>query len=70
MTHNELPEGAGCGNTTPDWKIDEDGTIRIRSERCSPGGGRVYMITVTAQDDAGNVTTEIMTVTVAHDQGH
>jgi hypothetical protein len=52
-----------------DWEVDENGEVKLRAERDATGDGRVYTITVTATDAAGNETTESVEVTVPHDQG-
>ena len=57
----------GDGNTTGDIKIDSDGNIFLRAERSGYGSGRVYTITYTATDSAGNVATASVTVNVPHD---
>lgn len=64
-------DGKGSGNTTPDWVITGDHGLSLRAERSGRGDGRVYTITVQAQDCAGNQSTPVtLTVTVPHDQGH
>ncbi|MEH7119420.1 endo-1,4-beta-xylanase [Neobacillus vireti] len=40
----------------------------LRADRFGNGNGRVYTITFTVTDKAGNVTTKSVTVTVLHDQ--
>jgi len=50
-----------------------DGTfdVRVRAERRGyERDGRTYEITVEAVDCAGNVTSELVEVNVAHDRGH
>ncbi|MCC3375937.1 discoidin domain-containing protein [Cohnella sp. REN36] len=63
----------------PDSELDdiqanigsEDTTFGLRAERLGEGTGRVYTITYTATDNAGNQTVATATVTVPHDQsGH
>lgn len=58
----------GDGHTFDDIQIDESGNIYLRAERRGGGGGRVYQITFTATDDAGNTTTASATVIVPHNQ--
>ncbi|MDF1525917.1 MAG: hypothetical protein P1S59_06590 [bacterium] len=56
------------GNTEGDMVV-ADGRIYLRAER--KGGsidGRVYTLTLSATDDAGNVTYAQTRVTVPHDQ--
>ena len=65
--HNE---DLGSGNTAPDWIITGDHGLKLRAERAGTGTGRVYTITVQAQDCAGNLSEPAtLTVTVPHDQG-
>lgn len=58
----------GDGHTFDDIQFDEDGNIYLRAERSGRGDGRVYQITYTATDDAGNTFTVSATVTVPHNQ--
>lgn len=46
----------------------EDTTFSLRAERSGQGSGRVYKITYTATDNAGNQMVATATVTVPHDQ--
>jgi hypothetical protein len=41
----------------------------LRAERSGNGAGRVYTITITCKDSAGNTASSTAKVTVAHDQG-
>lgn len=66
---NEPVNSTGDGNTSPDWLVTGPLTLELRAERKGNGNGRVYTITVTSTDDAGNRSTKSTTVTVAHDQG-
>ncbi|MBI4961648.1 MAG: hypothetical protein HY913_00070 [Desulfomonile tiedjei] len=43
--------------------------LSLRADRFSKGKGRVYTITITATDMAGNASTANVTVMVPHDQG-
>jgi hypothetical protein len=59
------------GNTSPDWIITGDHTVKLRAERSGKGNGRVYTISVQATDAAGNLSAvATTTVTVPHDQGN
>jgi len=60
-------EFIGAGHTTDDIQVI-DGAIYLRAERSGKGDGRIYTITYTATDDAGNSATATATVTVPHDQ--
>jgi len=66
---NEPVNGKGDGNTSPDWQITGDHTVKLRAERCGPKTGRVYTLTLRAIDASGNTSSAKVTVTVPHDQG-
>lgn len=67
---SERMNGFGDGNSSPDWQITGDHTLKLRAERSGGAGGRVYTITAVATDAAGNVSAPgTVTVNVAHDQG-
>ena len=44
--------------------------ISVRAERSGNGPGRIYALSATAMDRAGNVATALGTCVVPHDQGH
>lgn len=69
VTSNEPVNGTGDGDTSPDWEIVDNHHVRLRAERAGNGSGRVYTITVTCTDAAGNTTTKSTTVTVPRNQG-
>lgn len=50
----------------------DDGTVQVRATREGKGDGRVYTLTATVTDVAGNTAVEVGTCTVPHDQrgGH
>jgi hypothetical protein len=63
--------GNNNGQTGEEWQITGPHTVKLLAERNGNGHGRVYSITIQAQDAAGNVSlTKVVTVTVPHDQGH
>ena len=64
VTSNEPANGNGDGNSAPDWEITGDLTLNLRAERSGTGSGRIYTITVESRDNAGNVSTQTVTVTV------
>ena len=72
VTSNEPDDGLGDGDTPGDiagWSIGTlDTAGQLRAERSGTGTGRVYTITYTATDGAGNATSASCTVTVPHDQ--
>ncbi len=64
----------GTAGDNDDWEIVDNGdgtySISVRAERSGrERNGRVYTITVTATDCAGNQGIEIVAITVPHDQG-
>ena len=69
VTCNQPVNGAGDGNTDPDWVIAGDHVVRLRAERSGSGGDRVYTITIEAVDASGNTASGSVNVTVPHDQG-
>lgn len=64
---NELESGPGYGNTAPDIIIT-DNRVELRSERYTLGG-RVYDLTASAVDLAGNTAEGTGSCIVPHDQG-
>ncbi len=71
VSSNERRNGLGDGNTSPDWQITGDHTLKLRAERSGLGAGRVYTITVVATDAARNASApKTVTVSVAHSQGN
>jgi hypothetical protein len=56
----------------PDVVVTPDGSggfvVELRAERLGTGPGRLYTVTATATDLAGNVSTMTGTCVVAHDQ--
>lgn len=69
VTSNEPVNGTGDGDTAPDWSITDAHHVQLRAERAGSGAGRVYTITVTCTDSAGNAATKSVTVTVPKSQG-
>ena len=71
-TSDEEDDGNGDGNTTGDLMFDAGcASAMVRSERAGPGDGRVYELSLSVQDAAGNVSEpQVLTVSVPHDQGH
>lgn len=70
---NEPVSGLGDGDTSPDWEIvqQSDGSVDVylRAERSGTGNGRVYTVTVRAEDAAGNVSEQEVEVRVPNNQG-
>ena len=63
---NEAINGTGDGDTDPDWEIVDDHHIRLRAERAANGSGRIYTITITANDGCNASVTSTAQVVVAH----
>lgn len=64
ITSNELVDGPGAGNTSPDWEYVDANHVRLRAERIATGSGRIYTITITCTDVSGNVSTSTVNVNV------
>lgn len=50
--------------------VVDGGTVQVRADRAGKGHGRIYTVTATVTDAAGNVTVSTGQCTVPHDQGH
>lgn len=63
-----------AGSAGPDIVISPSGaggfTVQLRAERLGNAGSRIYTLTATAADAAGNSATVVRTCTVPHDQGN
>jgi subtilisin-like proprotein convertase family protein len=68
VASNEPVNGTGDGDTGPDWEVIDANHVRLRAERAGGGSGRIYTITITATDAAGNSTTRNVNVKVPHNQ--
>ncbi|MDD5558597.1 hypothetical protein [Candidatus Methylomirabilis sp.] len=64
---NEPESGLGDGDIASDIVIT-GGTVQLRAERSGTGTGRIYTLTATASDLAGNPATARATCMVPHDQ--
>ena len=65
---DEPTNGTGDGDTTPDAEITGDTSADIRAERSGNENGRVYTITVQADDGNGGTCTGTVQVGVPHDK--
>jgi hypothetical protein len=65
---NEPEDGQGDGHTSPDIVITADHEISVRAERAGGGSGRVYSLSATALDLAGNRAHVEAACVVPHDQ--
>jgi hypothetical protein len=68
ISSSEADNGAGDGNTSPDWKITGPLTASLRAERQGNGAGRVYTLDVSCSDEAGNLVNGTTTVSVPHNK--
>jgi uncharacterized lipoprotein YddW (UPF0748 family) len=71
ITSNEPDNGLGDGDTPNDIQGADFGTLdtdfMLRAERSGKGDDRIYTITYTITDEAGNQSSAIATVVVKHD---
>ena len=68
ISSNEPVDGTGDGDTGPDWTIAGPHAATLRAERAGTGSGRIYTITITAKDAAGNTSAATTTVSVPHNK--
>jgi uncharacterized repeat protein (TIGR01451 family) len=68
VASNELVNGTGDGNTSPDWQVVDAHHVLLRAERAGNGSGRIYTITISCIDPGGKTSTQAVLVTVSHDQ--
>lgn len=68
VSSNEPTDGKGDGHTATDWTVIDAHHVQLRAERSGTGTDRIYTITITCRDGAGNASTQTVTVTVPHDQ--
>lgn len=66
ITCNEPANGTGDGDTDIDWVIIDANKIQLRAERAANGDGRIYTITVSANDGCNPSVTKSETVRVTH----
>ncbi|HET7695424.1 MAG TPA: DNA/RNA non-specific endonuclease [Vicinamibacterales bacterium] len=65
VSSNEAPNTTGDGNTSVDWLVLDAHRVQLRAERSGTGTGRVYTITITCTDGAGNTSTAAGTAVVS-----
>ena len=68
VASSEPDNGLGDGDTTGDSAITGALAVSLRAERSGTGDGRIYTITVTCRDAAGNATTDTAEVAVPKSQ--
>jgi hypothetical protein len=68
ITSSEPDNGLGDGDTANDIQII-NGRIYLRAERSGSGNGRVYTLTYSTRDSAGNVTYATTQVSVPKSKG-
>ena len=74
VSSSEPPDGAGDGQTAPDYYIDSvnDQTglieLRLRAERSGKGPGRTYTVRLTATDGSGNQSVARVEISAPHDK--
>lgn len=66
VTSDEPESGLSAADKSPDWIVIDEHTVQLRAERNPRGDGRVYTITITATDAAGNISTVAKQVMVVH----
>ena len=69
VTSNEPDSGLDDDDLPNDIVVGENDCFSLRAERGDDGPGRVYTITYSATDAAGNTAQGTATVTVPHDMG-
>jgi hypothetical protein len=67
-TSSEAPMTAGQVDTLVSGTGTEPRTVSLRAERRGTSVARVYTVTASATDAAGNITSAVGTCTVPHDQ--
>lgn len=67
VTSNEGDDALGDGRTTEDIQVDGS-RVLLRAERSGLGSDRVYTLTFSATDGAGNTAFESVEVRVPHDR--
>jgi len=68
VSSNEPINGLGDGNTEPDWRIDQDGSLELRAERSGTGHDRVYKVHLRCEDAAGIGDETTVEVVVPHNR--
>lgn len=69
VVSNESVDAVGDGHTTPDWVILSETMLQLRAERAGTGSGRMYSVTVTCSDEAGNTSAAATSISVPRSMG-
>lgn len=64
VTSSEAPNATGSGHTAADTRVIDATRVQVRSERSGETRDRVYTVTLTCGDAAGNTATETRQVRV------
>ena len=64
VSSSEPANGRGDGNTAVDSIVIDAQHVQLRAERSTQGRDRIYTVTVSCSDDAGNASSESATVAV------
>jgi Tfp pilus assembly protein PilX len=68
ITSSEPASGPAADVQEAQYGSSDSDFLLLRAERSGAGSGRVYKITYTAADEAGNKTSAVVSVVVPHDQ--
>jgi len=68
VASNEPVDGLGDGDTSPDWEITGNLSLKLRAERSGTGNGRIYTITLLCKDASGNSSMRSIDVLVPHNK--
>ena len=69
VASSEAAYEKGVHRHEPDWIVAGALTLQLRAERTGTGQGRVYTVTLSCADAAGNASSKTVIVTVPHDRG-
>ena len=61
----EISVSSNATDGSKDWEIVDDHLLRLKASRLPDGSPRIYIITVTATDEAGNKTTRTTSIAVS-----
>ena len=61
----EISVSSNATDGSKDWEIVDEHLLRLKASRLPDGSPRIYIITVTATDEAGNKTTRTTSIAVS-----